>query len=163
MSDYHLKYERLLEVLDYNKNTGHFTWKETRGGVKRGSIAGAFDSRETITINIDRKKYRAHRLAWLWMTGEWPSAEIDHKNGIKTDNRWGNLRDVRPSVNQQNRRSAQKNNKCGLLGVSLERKKWRATITINRKQKRIGAFATPEEAHAAYLVAKRGLHEGCTI
>lgn len=91
--------------------------------------------------------------------------EIDHINGDESDNRICNLRLATKSENQQNKRRPRKDNKAGLLGVCwFERaKKWRAQITVNGECKYLGLYVTPEEAHAAYLTAKRELHQGCTI
>lgn len=97
------------------------------------------------------------------MTGGWPTNEIDHKNGVKDDNRFGNLRQATHLLNQQNQRKAQRKNKAGLLGVCAKRNGFMASIKVNGKNKWLGSFSTPELAHAAYVAAKRKFHEGCTI
>jgi len=103
-------------------------------------------------------------MAWLYMTGSWPAAEIDHRNGNKSDNRWENLRDVQPVVNQQNKRRAQSNSKTGFLGVMVSGDgRFCARIRVNGRNKHLGSFRSPELAHAAYLMAKRELHEGGTL
>lgn len=108
--------------------------------------------------------HQAHRLAWLYMTGAWPTREIDHINCIQSDNRFENLRDVTHSVNNQNRKEAIKTKKsCKLLGAYRSGQRWMAMIMLNRKQTYLGAFDTAEEAHAAYVGAKRVMHPGCTI
>lgn len=155
--------QRLREALHYNPETGVFTrliCTSRRSAV--GAIAGTL-SRGYCSIGIDGNNYRAHRLAWLYMTGSWPSDQIDHINGVRDDNRWINLRDVSGSTNLQNRRHAQRNNACGLLGVSPYRKVWRATIRVGKKMLHIGTFRTPELAHAAYLAVKRQRHAGCVL
>jgi hypothetical protein len=97
--------------------------------------------------------------------GEWPAQQIDHINMNRTDNRIANLRSVSPRVNSENRRTAQSQNLVGLRGVSWRDhcKKWRSRITVHGVEHRLGQFDTAEDAHAAYLEAKRRLHEGCTI
>lgn len=101
------------------------------------------------------------------MTGEWPTCEIDHKNCIRHDNRWDNLREAKTFANKQNQKKAQRNNRTGLLGVSPCRGKFRATIYLKKDGKKnqyyLGDYPTPELVHTAYLKAKRQLHEGCTI
>jgi hypothetical protein len=111
---------------------------------------------------VDGHRYPAHRLAWLYMTGEWPG-EVDHINGKKDDNRWANLRDISHAANSQNVRVAQVNNRCGVLGVKPLRDKFQARICVARKTIHLGTFLTTSEAHAAYVAAKRELHEGCTL
>lgn len=98
------------------------------------------------------------------MTGAWPTHEIDHINGKRTDNRTVNLRDVPRLVNQQNVRRAHRDSKLGVLGVTPDRRGgFRAQITINKRLHFIGYFDTIEEAHSAYVAKKREVHEGCTL
>lgn len=116
-------------------------------------------------IAVGGKTYRGHILAVFYMTDAWPTSRIDHKNGIKSDNRWENLRPVTNRMNAENRRRGNRNSRHGYLGVTHEprRLKWRATIHIGGKRRHIGRYDSPQEAHAAYLAAKRQLHTGCTI
>lgn len=156
--------ERLREVLAYDPATGVFTQKvRTSIRVKVGAVAGSLHRRGYIHITIDGRRHFAHRLAWLYVTGEWPPDQIDHRNGIRDDNRVDNLRLANKALNMQNMREACADNKTGFLGVSPRRGKFRSTITVNGKQKHIGTFPTPEEAHAAYLKAKRQLHPFGTL
>ena len=105
---------------------------------------------------------RAHRVAWFLFWGKWPEQTIDHINGIKTDNRIDNLRDVHGDLNRHNIRRANRNSASGLLGASWDKqkRKWVACIQCDGKLRRLGFHASPQEAHAAYLAAKRVLHEG---
>tara|TARA_R110000868_G_scaffold82690_5_gene233401 strand:- start:305 stop:790 length:486 start_codon:yes stop_codon:yes gene_type:complete len=153
----------LKEILNYDPVTGIFTWRETGSGRKR-LIAGCLRN-GYITINIDNKRYQAHRLALIYIYGECNSYDVDHINGIKHDNRIVNLRPATRSENKQNRLSTQPNNKSGYTGVDWKKSvgKWRATITTMRKQKHLGFFNTPHEAYAAYVKAKRELHSFSTI
>lgn len=114
---------------------------------------------------IDGGRYPTHRLVWLYHHGVMPSGHIDHINGDPDDNRIENLRDVSVMVNRQNIKRAYKSKRRGLLGAHFNKAsgKWAAAICVNYKQIHLGFFATAEDAHAAYLAAKRRLHEGCTI
>ena len=155
---------RLHELLSYDPETGVMRWRVDRARTaKAGQIAGTRNDRGYISIAIDRKVYRAHRLAWLYIHGKWPNYEVDHIDGDRTNNRIKNLRDVKKSVNLQNQRHASANNKSGFLGVCKRGNYWRAEICVNGKTRFLGSFATPEEAHQAYVNAKRGLHDGCTL
>lgn len=162
-----LTQSRLREVLEYQPETGIFI--RISGYQKRiGKVAGrVHPKRGYREIHIDGKLYYAHRLAWLYMTGEWPKDEVDHKNHIRDDNKWSNLRDVTASVNQQNRIACQKNSKSGFLGVKkherCKSRPWQAQIKSNGKILSLGYFSTPEEAHEAYINAKRIYHSGCII
>lgn len=154
-----LSAERLRETVDYNPNTGVFTWRSRPNRTDRsGKLAGFLDTRGYWRIRVDGTIYLAHRLAWLYVTGKWPTAQIDHKDGARSHNAIGNLRDVSASVNQQNRRKAQATSQSGIFGALKGTKPgtWRSAIGG-------GSYTTPEAAGAAYLAAKRLLHEGCTI
>lgn len=152
---------RLREILDFNPDTGVFTWKARFG--KRGVVgrrAGTVDVAGYEVITIDRKRHKSHRLAWLHVYGVWPEVAIDHRNGIRTDNRLSNLREAGWDDNQQNR-GHQSNNKSGFLGVSWDANaaKWRAGIRYSGKAYNLGNYDNPEVAHLAYLAKKAELHK----
>lgn len=150
---------RLRELLNYNPETGEFTRRvSTTNSVRVGDIAGSVHHTGYLRIRVDGHQYLAHRLAWLYTHGEWPKNEIDHIDGNKTNNRIANIRDVTPSVNQQNQRKARSG--TGFLGVTLSQGRFRALIGVAGKQHYLGNYDTPELAHAAYLNAKRRFHEG---
>ena len=157
----------LKHSLDYNPETGGFCWKVAVGKrVRVGSIAGNIGKSDgRLRIRFQGKNYQAHRLAWLLTHGKWPDGMIDHLDGNPLNNRISNLRDVSSSVNSQNQRKAQANNVTGFLGVYFHKRanKFLAQISLSGKNIYLGLFQTAEEAHAAYLAAKRELHEGCTI
>lgn len=160
--------ERLQELLHYDSGTGEFTWAQARGVFKAGDKCPRMTKNGYKRVSLDGHCYLQHRLAWLWVYGYFPVGQIDHINGIRTDNRIANLRDVSAFENQQNLKSAQRNNRsCGLLGVTYTRvcpsRPWKASIRANGKNHFLGHFNTPEDAHAAYLSAKRRLHPGTTI
>ena len=110
-------------------------------------------------------KYLAHRVAWFIHYGEWPTGEIDHINGNRSDNRIANLRDVCKQSNIHNQTRPQKGNKSGFLGVmwDKQRNKWAARICLDGKRKRLGSFDTPEEAHKAYVIAKELFHPSAPV
>jgi hypothetical protein len=161
--------ERLRELLHYDPETGVFTWRVTSGKANNGAPAGWIGSsdgvRQVVLIGISHRNYKAHRLAWLHTYGAWPVGVIDHINGDPLDNRISNLRDTSQQVNSQNQRRARSDSKSGLLGAYWDERDrcWKSHIKADGRLKWLGRFDTPEEAHAAYLAAKRKLHEGCTI
>ena len=165
MSKPQVTLDHLHKILDYDRNTGTFVWAIRRSkAVDAGDIAGCLEKRiGYVTIGIEGRVYKAHRLAWLYIHHEWPNGLIDHINGNKSDNRIDNLRVVLANGNSQNIRKPNKRNKSGYLGVIFFQNKWRASITINSKTRCLGDYNTPEEAHAAYLGAKRLHHATCTI
>lgn len=167
MATQNLTAERLRAALQYDPETGTLVWRESNGRrAYKGAAAGGKCPKGYITISLDGGRYKAHRLAWLHVHGIWPEGQIDHINGAPGDNRIANLRDVDVSTNQQNLRRARSNNRqSGLLGVRKMSKttRWWATISVNGGRIYLGSYATPDEAHQAYLTAKRKLHKGCTI
>lgn len=157
--------DRLRAALAYDPLTGYFVWSiRPSNVVKAGTPVRSTNPDGYIVVSLDYMTYLAHRLAWFHVHGEWPKGQIDHINGDRADNRIANLRDVTDAVNQQNRRAATTTNKLGVLGVRQMRSgRFTARIMTEGRALSLGAFLTPEEAHAAYLSAKRALHEGCTI
>jgi hypothetical protein len=144
--------ERLRELLQYNPDTGIFTWiKPSSNRIKVGSVASCKDAYGYIVIRIDSKLYKAHRLAWLYCFNEFPEMSLDHVNGKKDDNRLDNLRECSSQDNNRNK-SRQSNNSSGHVGVSYYApySKYRAGITINKSTLHIGYFDTVEEASLAY-------------
>ena len=153
----------LKELLHYDRDTGLFTSLKMVKSRKLGDVCNRPNVDGYVKIKINNFKYMAHRLAWLYEYGEFPEHEIDHIDGNKSNNAITNLRAVPHAVNQQNKRKPQKNNKTGFLGVVKCGEKYYARIRLNRKAYHLGVYVTPEEAHRAYLDAKRRMHIGCTI
>lgn len=154
--------KRLKEVLDYNKDTGIFTWILRRQGVKLGKIAGYKQKIGYVVISVDQKDYKAHRLAWLYIYGHFPKYQIDHINQKKDDNRICNLRDVTVLENGRNRKISN-NNTSRIQGVSWNKgsNKWQAGIMINQKAYNLGTFKNKEDAIKARKEAeiKYGFHK----
>ena len=160
-----LTQETLKEFLFYDFVTGAFCWLKSYRNQRIGKDVGSFDKDGYRSIVIKRKIYRAHRLAWFYMYGKWPSGPLDHIDGNRDNNAIANLREVTFSGNSQNQRCAHRDSKFGKLGVDKlsHRKLFRARIQCDGKRVTLGYFKTPEEAHSAYVMAKRAFHETCTI
>lgn len=146
--------DRLRELLDYDPQSGIFRWRqERRGGVKAGDVAGCVHGAGKYRrwqIVIDRRHYKAHRLAWLYIHGTWPE-RIDHRNGNALDNRIGNLRVATQAENMAN--SVHPKGSTGLRGVSFYKNGYMAQISHKGRSVYIGRYATAEEAHAAWREA----------
>lgn len=155
----------LKEILSYNENTGVFTWLKSSSRTKAGANAGCLDKYGYMRIGINKKIYRLHRLAWLYMTGNWPNVYIDHIDGNKSNNIFSNLREATDGENKQNKTTAQERNRSGFLGVSIVKAtgKFKASIGINGSNVTIGIYDAPEKAHEAYIEAKRIHHPFNTL
>lgn len=144
----HLNQELLKQHLNYDPDTGIFTRKIAL--TKRtfvGQEIGCKHSQGYIEIRLLGKRYLAHRLAWLYMTGSFPEYEIDHINHSREDNRFSNLRSVTRSTNQRNKTN-QVNNKSGCPGVywNTGHKKWIVQVKTKGLRNNLGSFSTKEEA-----------------
>lgn len=157
--------ELLKSLLHYDPETGIFKWAAARPWIVVGREVGSVGRRGHVQINIYRKAYKAHRLAWLYMYGESPTKDLDHINGIKTDNRIANLREATRSENMQNVYAPCGNSKSGIRGVMWYKQthKWHAQLSLNDKKIHIGFFNTKEEARDAYIAAKKRLHPFSTL
>jgi hypothetical protein len=159
--------ERFRALVSYSPETGVFQWRVSRhGGIMAGAVCGSVDvSSGYERLTVCRRTILAHRAAFLYMEGTFPTGDVDHVNGDRADNRWLNLRSVSRALNIQNqRRTLRPENESGLLGVyAAPSGRWRTRIKTHGISTCIGTFDTPEEAHEAYLAAKRALHAGCTI
>ncbi len=154
----------LLDFLTYIPETGMFTWvKSPNYNVPAGAAAGWKNTAGYLCVRFRNKDYVLHRLAWLFVHGEWPVERIDHINGQPTDNRIANLRLASSALNAQNQRKAHRHNRLGVLGVTQRGAKFSACIRVSGKTIHLGRYATAEAAHAAYVKAKREMHEGCTL
>ncbi len=153
--------ERLKEVFDYFPETGIFIRKPKPGkrNIQTGRKVGTIHEDGYEYFGVDYKIYLAHRLAWLYMTGEVPDY-LDHKNGIKSDNRFKNLRLATQAQNQLNHRKTCRN-KSGIKGVCWVKRysRWVAQASLNGKYNWLGSFKTIEEAEAC-VRAFREIHHG---
>lgn len=150
--------ERLRQILNYDPETGIFTWRQKPNRNKPiGALAGTRHRKGHWQITVDGGRYFAHCLAWLWVYGVWPENQIDHRNAIRADNRIGNLRQATQTQNNANRQLGK--NACGYKGVSLHRQSglFRARIKIHRREHCIGYYATAPEAHRAYVAAAQSI------
>lgn len=163
---------RLKELLEYDPDTGVFTWLPRDGNTRSvkvfnsryaGKVAGSIQvdssKHKQLVIYVDKKSYKAHRLAWLYMYGELPDGIVDHKNGDSLDNRFVNLRLVDDYQSAWNKGKLL-TNKSGFKGVSRKKRtgRWVAQISYKGKKIHIGTYDTPEEAHEAYCEAAIKLH-----
>jgi hypothetical protein len=148
----------LRKILKYQQDTGLFFWKIAPSGRLAGQLAGSKDRQGYIRIKINNIKYAAHRLAWMYVHGNFPNNFIDHINGIKDDNRICNIRDVTRSENMQNINKPQGNNiYLGVYKVG-KNEKYRSKIGINGRQIHLGYFSSVEEAKNSYVQAKKTYH-----
>ena len=157
----------LTHRVTYDPLTGTFIWRNPAKYrlAYTGKIAGSLHTHGYIKISIDSISYPAHRLAWLYTHGAFPTDCIDHINGIRSDNRLINLRAVDRKANAENRRAARIGHATGFLGVVWRPRngKYEARISVNKQYMYLGLFSTPEAAHEAYISAKRVHHAACTI
>jgi hypothetical protein len=149
--------EILRNLLAYDSATGVFSWRVRAGPCSAGSIAGSQTEQGYWVIGIGRKVYKAHRLAYLYMTGEWPSKQIDHRNIDHADNRWNNLRHADASKNKANN-PGYRGRKYDLpKGVyrawGCRTRPFVAQIRVRGENIYLGSHPTTEEAHAAYSAA----------
>lgn len=155
---------RLRDLFSYEPSSGTFTRLANSGPGDKSPLGPVTNDEGTYQrIMIDGHRYKAHRLAVFYVTGEWPSNQVDHRDTTPANNAFVNLRDATRRLNAQNHRHPHCSNKCGLLGASPSRGRFRAQIKVDGRVRHIGVFDTAEQAHAAYVDAKRIHHPGCTL
>jgi len=157
----------LKEMLSYDPETGVFTWLQGTSRSPTGSVAGGVSEQGYRRIRIFGKKYRAHRLAWLYMTGEWPTV-VDHKNGIRDDNRWVNLRKASVTDNTRNTGITPRNT-SGVKGVSWHKRTsgWEAGVRVSGRYLRRqfqpsthGGIEQAKKAAEAWVIETRSRAHG---
>lgn len=153
-----LRPDELREICGYDPYSGKFSGKT---GVESFSVHMSSGYQ---IVSIKNKKYKAHRLAWLCVNGEWPLGEIDHINRDKSDNRISNLRVVSRSENMQNRSMAS-NNTSGHKGVvwNKKAKKWQAQLKINQRLIHLGFFESKDDAISARKAGQLIYHPFATF
>lgn len=152
---------RLREVFHYDPNTGVFTRNICHNAKHVGRVNGARHQSGYLKFRVDGHRYYAHRLAWLYSYGVWPSGEIDHINGVKDDNRIVNLREATHAQNCENRRSRSEKTTSRYTGVhwSKDRQLWATSLCVGGRVIRLGCFESEEAAYEAYLAAKSKHHQ----
>lgn len=159
-NDSKLTQSDLKRLLDYNPETGAFTWKLVDNNrLRPGDVAGSIRKSGYINLGVQGALYLAHRLAWLYVNGQWPAGELDHINRDRSDNRIVNLREVTREQNCQNMLKPS-NNTSGYKGVTFDRRKnmWMAKIYTRKRSRFLGYWHRAEDAGAAYAAAAAKIH-----
>lgn len=154
--------ETLIKEFTYDEYTGLFYRNFKRGNKRAGSLAGSINKvHQYVYLYHMGKHYCAHRMAYLYVHGDIPDGfEVDHINGIRSDNRIENLRLATHQLNLQNQKITGRASKSGLIGAYFHKQtgRWSSHITLNKKIVSLGIFCTPEKAHSAYMKAKESIH-----
>lgn len=161
MAEYSLTHSRLRELFEYDADTGIMIRRITVGRRgPAGAIVGCLTKKGYLSLRVDGQFFLLHRVIFMYVHGKMPAAQIDHINGVKTDNRIANLREATEHENSQNVK-VHRDNSSGLLGVSWRASngKWRASIGIDGWHKHLGYFDSKDVAYQAYKAAKRALHK----
>lgn len=164
--------EYVRQILDYNPDTGVFTWRmrprehfaSNRAHAAWNArfvnkMAGGICGKGYRLISIDNYQHLAHRLAWLYVTGEWPKEEVDHIDCKPENNSWDNLREASRLQNVANMRISQRNT-SGIKGVSWEKRfnRWHARTRVNGKTVHLGYYKSKDDAALAYRLAISEIH-----
>jgi len=153
-----LSYEEASKIFHYDPSTGDLIWAIDRRSRRCGDLAGCLDTQGYISVEVYRRSYRVHRIAWLLKTGAWPQSQIDHKNRNRIDNRWENLRLATPTQNAANLVRASKQGWPKGVRPQKNGQSFQAKIMRAGKYLCLGTFPTPEQAHQAYIEAAQRLH-----
>lgn len=151
--------KELKLLLTYSPMTGKFVWNVSRRGhAKKGAFAGTLSLKDGyIYLKVSQRRYVAHRLAFLYMTGTWPKDKMDHINHVRNDNRWENLRECSSSQNNSNRVPVGGSSRY--KGVCIDKNnKWLARVTLNNKTAYVGHYDCEHEAALAYNKKASELH-----
>jgi hypothetical protein len=156
--------KRIKSLLAYTPDTGVFTWRQSRGTKKEGSVAGWQHSTGYWYIRLDGCDYKLHRLAWLYVYGKDPEGLLDHIDRNKSNNRITNLRTATHAQNQQNKK-VYKNNRSGHKGIGwyAPTNKWRVRIQHEGTNRLLGYFIYLKDAVAARAAAEKKTHSHAAI
>lgn len=153
--------ETLRELLSYDPATGVLCWRVARSNRVQPGVPITKTSPSTgyVRVTVNKKVLAAHRVAWVLTTGKWPEGVVDHINGVKTDNRMINLRDVTRADNCLNRVGTQTNKQTGDLGVFFDKRRgaWYAQICRHGKTRHLGTFKSQQEAACAAVNARKAI------
>jgi len=149
-----LPLEQLQRLFRYDPNTGHLHWVATGKGRIKKKPAGTIVKAGYVGVMIDGKRHYVHRIAWALHYGNHPSDQLDHINGIKTDNRICNLREATNAQNGKNI-AARSNNQSGYVGVYFKSNAWASYIKVNHRQIYLGRFKDKNDAVAARSAAEK--------
>ena len=152
-----LSFKDVDELLSYNPGTGVLTWKVSRGRVSAGARAGSVTCYGYLSVRVMGSRYMAHRLAYLLYYEVWPDEAVDHFDRDRLNNKISNLRPCSWAENAMNV-GHYKTNTSGLQGASYRNGRWRACMRALGVHMHLGVFNSPDEAHKAYVSAKRELH-----
>ena len=152
-------------LFNYDPESGELTWRVDTSATPKDKPVGTITRPKIkgytsyIRVNVLGQPYKAHRIAWLMQTGDWPKSYIDHIDGDGLNNRWENLREATASQNAYNQK-VRSDNTSGVKGVSYDKKRdlWYVYIDVNKKRKHLGRYETKDEAVAARLVAEKAYH-----
>lgn len=152
--------EVLRKILHYDPETGVFIRKVRCGPSLAGTVAGWKHPNGYVDIKVKNQTERAHRLAWLYMTGKFPNEHIDHIDGNRANNRFSNLRAATNSENQQNRHRLHRRNTSGVTGVAWNPATltWQVTIAVDGRRRHLGTFRDFDLAVEARRSAEKELH-----
>ena len=164
MATHSITQERLKSLLTYDPDTGEFRWRTKRPRCTVGALAGTATHHGYTAIKLDGATYRAHRLAWLYVFGDWPRMELDHINRKRSDNRISNLREATRFLNCQNRKKSTTAHSQH-IGVSkgFGGKGWRAYIDKNGRRITLGVFRTEQDAVEARKNAERQMYAAADL
>lgn len=155
-----LTHKRLKELVDYDPESGYFSWKFGRPGASMGVRCGTVKKAGYTILTLDRTLFRAHRVAWFFVHGEWPKDEIDHINRMRSDNRLANLRIADRSKNGFNK-PVRSDSKIGVKNVSYDQETgvYYVRLVIDKKPFNFGGFATIGEAAACAATERLKHHQ----
>ena len=156
-------YDRVQELLDYDPATGEFYWRESRGRMRAGAVAGHIRPDGYIQLAVDQKLYKAHRIAWFYVHGYFPEHQIDHIDRDPANNKIENLREVSRTCNMRNCGN-RTDNTSGVKGVSWAKRtgNWYAQIRVNNRSFNLGHYDDFDDAVCARLAAEQCVGwEGC--